>query len=276
MQEYPSSEWVETQLLSKRLCQATRQSLAEHAAFSATDAANSEGCKGINSSFVAETLQQAWRDYFAGDYQSAAAQGESLGPIGYPVGGYARIVYGQVLAPSSEEKAQVLKQAIAYADAYEEISPGSAYSLFISTYAMVSILEDLSKGGALMTGYQNELKIRLETLIQAYPKHLKGAANYGRYNAYIIDESGRFLGRISYNTSAEKMESGFATAMKVEPPILSNDVEYTIAMEQVYGDKEQNKSQQVLENVIDTPPVDAEDALQIKRAAALLAQRQKE
>ena len=129
---------------------------------------------------------------------------------------------------------------------------------------------------ALMTGYNSIVKERLEKLIQEYPKHTKGAANYGGYNAGIIGKSGRFLGRISYGATPEKMESGFATAMRVEPPVVSNHIEYAIALERVYGKDEIEKARKTLENLIGVEPLDAEEALELKRIEKLLADIGKE
>ena len=264
-----------TQLAHPGLCKATLKSLVANddvgGAGSEHQAEYQEDCSAIDSGQIATLLQQAWRDFFTGEYHKAVQAGEALGVIGYPVAGYARIAYGRMLARSSEEKTRVLEQAITNADAYQKIAPGSAYSLLISTNAMGRIMEDLSLSAALITGYNSDARQRLEALVQAYPKHARGAATYGGYNGGIIGKSGQFVARISYSATPEKMESGFTTAMRAEPPLISAHLEYAIALERVYGDKQREKARRTLENIVTLTPLEAEEALAQERAKAMLA-----
>jgi hypothetical protein len=267
-QEYPSVPWVEAHLADEAMCAATSKALKAHPDFGDDLPAS---CAQFDRAAIADVLQQAWRDYFVGDYEGATSLGEALGPIGYPVGGYARIVYGQVLAVSSDEKTDVLKKAIELANDYEEIKPGLPYSPFVSAYSMGRMMEDMSMAGALKTGYNGVMKEKLEMLMSEYPGHAKATANYGGYNSGLIDKSGKFLARVTYDGTPENMEAGYVEAMKVEPPIISVHIGYAIALRQVYGDKERDKAIQILENLVGLTPLEAEDALELRHAKQVLA-----
>jgi hypothetical protein len=275
LQEYPSTAWVDEQLTDQALCNATLKALLTHPEFaatlSATPAGNDASCDKLDHSAIASILQQAWRDYFVGAYEGAVKAGEALGPIGYPVGGYARVVYGQLLAQSGTEKTEVLQQAIELANQYQEINPGSAYSLYVSAYAMGRLMEDMSTTDALATGYDSLIKEHLEELIFKYPAHTKGAACFGIHNADIIGKSTPFIARVTYGATPERMESGFGAAMKVQPPVIGNYVDYAIALQRVFDKKQSDKPRQTLEDAIDLVPYDAEDALEQRRAKRLLA-----
>ena len=269
VQQYPSAEWVGQQLANAKLCEATLAAVKADAELAATAPDN---CTELDAQALAERLQQAWRDYFSGDYQRSVQAAEALGPIGYAVGGYGRIAYGQVLAGSPEDKRAVLEQAIDNADAYDALDPGQAWPLFISAYAMGRIMEDLSLTAALATGYNGEMKKRLETLTAKYPAHTKGWANYGGYNGGVIDKSGRLLAKLTYGATPEKMELGFSKGLAIKPLVPSNYVEYAIALKRVYGKKEQDKARSYLEQAAAYTPLEAEEALEVRRAQQMLAE----
>lgn len=269
LQQYPSAAWVEQQLAKAKLCEAT---LAALRALPELRGDNSGGCRDLDTEALANHLQQAWRDYFSGDFEKSIESGEALGPIGYAVGGYGRIVFGQVLARSTEQKRQVLEQAISNADAYDALDPGEAWPLFISAYSMGRIMEDLSLTSALATGYNGKMKKRLKTLTEKYPAHIKGWANWGGYNGGLIDKSGRLVAKLSYGATPEKMEAGFSRALVVKPLIPSNYVEYAIALRRVYGNTERDRARSYLEQAAAHTPLDAEEALEVRRAQQMLAE----
>lgn len=269
VQPYPAVEWVGAQLNHQALCEATGVALHEHPTLGE---GLPDACTEFDDQAIAGILQQAWRDVARGDYQSAATAAEALGPLGYPVGGYARVIYARELARSIDEQTEILDVAIARAKDYAALFPNSAYSLFVSAHAKFRILEGLPNTEGYATGYITTIHDNLEQLIFDYPAHARGAASFGGFNAYIIAKSGTFLARASYNAVPEKMESGFSHAMRVEPLLLSTHVDYAIALRQVYRKKARAKLRQVLENVGELTPLDAEDALAQQRASRLLAE----
>ena len=122
------------------------------------------------------------------------------------------------------------------------------YVLFSNAYAKARIAEDLSLSEALATGYTGPMKSDLEHLMSLQPDHLFGAAALGGVHAGIIEKAGKLVGKMTYGANENTMRKWFEQAMTHTPlpPVIP--LEYSVALQRLYGNKETDKIRETADN----------------------------
>ena len=224
----------------------------------------------------ASLLQNAWRALFEGRFQEAKQLGMQLGPAGYIPALYAQCIYAQHLARSPQEKHDLLREVISLSDSMRDYRPATHYVLFSNAYAKARIAEDLGLSEALATGYTRPMKSDLERLMSQQPDHLFGAAALGAVHAGIIDKAGKLVGRMTYGASEKTMLKWFNQAMNHTPlpPVIP--LEYSVALNRLYGSEETDKISQLLTQASNVVPTTAEESLEMVKVSAMLKNISKE
>ncbi|OQX39111.1 MAG: hypothetical protein B0D91_02430 [Oceanospirillales bacterium LUC14_002_19_P2] len=218
----------------------------------------------------AAQLQDAWRALFEGRFQEAKQLGIALGPAGYIPALYAQCIYAQHLARTQQEKHNLLREVITLSNSLRGYQPVTHYVLFSNAYAKARIAEDLSLSEALATGYTRPMKSDLEQLMSLQPNHLFGAAALGGVHAGIIEKAGKLVARMTYGANEKIMRKWFEQAMNHNPlpPVIP--LEYSIALNRLYGSKEADKIKQLLTKAKAIAPASAEESLEMTKVRAML------
>jgi hypothetical protein len=231
--------------------------------------------KPEEAQLYAEKLQGVWRLVFRGDFAQAKQQGLALGVGGQIPAMFAQVIYAMFLVPDQAEKHKLLEEVIAYTDQAGDLVQADVAAQFGRVYAKARLGEELSVPVVLKRGYTTQIPNELKALLAKQPQLPFALALYGGYEAGVIRNVGKLVGRMTYGVSADNMEKYFSRSFKAQDDLPIGHYEYANALTYVYGDDEQAKALQHLKRAVAIKPINAMDALEVAHAQKMLAQHQR-
>ncbi len=218
--------------------------------------------EGDGEPFPKETnLQEAWRQYHAGNFAEAAALGE-----GTVVAAKATAIYATYLEKKDAAKVKLFQEAMEIADAVRELDKKNANAHYQYAYAAGRYSQSISIIKALKEGYGSKIKAALESVIKLYPKHAEAQTAMGAYHAEIIDKVGAMVGKLTYGTSRDAAVEHYEKALKLTPQSAIAHIEYANGLLMLFGDKEMDKATALYEKAAGMKGKDAMEILDIEAA----------
>lgn len=262
---FPDAKWVMD--MAARYPQAVEKTVAAGTGFSG---------KPEEAERYAQQLQDVWRLMFRGDFAEAKKQGMALGVGGQVPALFAQVIYAMFLVPDQAEKHRLLEEVIAYTDQAGDLVQADIVAQFGRTYAKARLGEELSVPVVLKRGYTSQIPQELDALLAKQPQQPFALALYGGYEAGVIRKVGKLVGKMTYGVSADKMESYFKRSFQARDDLPIGHYEYANALGYVYGDDEQGKAIEHLQQAVAIKPISAMEALEVARAQSLLDQQKKQ
>ena len=232
--------------------------------------ANPKLGKAADAGAVAEALQEAWRDYHRGDFQSAFERGEALGPLGASVAVKAMGIHAIHLVEDEDEQLKRFDACIKLAEAAIAALPNEANAHFRRAFAMGRYSQGISVAKALSQGLAGKIKESLDKALKLAPKHAEAHTALGLYHAEIIDKVGSMIGGLTYGAKAATGEEHLKTALKLTPDSPIAHIEYGNGLLLLYGGKREDEAAEAYEKASKLKPKDAMDALDIAYAKSQL------
>lgn len=218
--------------------------------------------KGDNEPYPKEAnLQEAWRQYHAGNFAEAAKLGE-----GTIVAAKATSIYATYLEKKDAAKVALFQEAMEIADAAREADKKNVNAHYQYAYAAGRYSQSISILKALKEGYGGKIKSALETVIKADPKHAEAQTAMGAYHAEIIDKVGAMVGKLTYGTSRDAAVEHYEKALKLTPQSAIAYIEYANGLLMLFGDKEMDKATALYEKAAKLKGKDAMEVLDIEAA----------
>jgi tetratricopeptide (TPR) repeat protein len=218
--------------------------------------------KGDNEPFPKDaTLQDAWRQYHAGNFAEAVALGE-----GSVVAPKATAIYATYLEKKDAAKVKLFQDAMEMADALREAEPKNANAHYQYAYAAGRYSQSISIIKALKEGYGGKIKTALETVLKLDPKHAEAHTAMGAYHAEIIDKVGSMVGKLTYGANKDTAVEHYEKALKLTPASPIAHIEYANGLLMLYGDKEMEKATKLYEKASKMKGKDAMEVLDIEMA----------
>jgi tetratricopeptide (TPR) repeat protein len=208
---------------------------------------------------IAESLQEAWRDFHRGDFQKASELGEGL------VANKAEGIYATYLAREADRGAH-FERCAKRAEAAIAAMPQEVNAHYFHAFALGRYSQTISITKALSQGLGGKIKESLERTLKLAPKHAEAHTAMGVYHAEIIDKIGAMIGGLTYGAKADTGMKHLQEAIKLTPEAPIAHIEYGNGMLMMYGKKRAPDVVKAYEAAIALKPADAMEALDIDKA----------
>lgn len=218
---------------------------------------------------VAETLQDAWRDFHRGEFHKATEAGEALGPLGATVANKAEGIYATYLAKEADRGAH-FERCAKRAEAAIAAMPDEVNAHYFHAFALGRYSQTISIAKALAQGLGGKIRESLERTLKLAPKHAEAHTALGLYHAEIIDKIGAFVGGLTYGAKAETGLKHFQEALKLTPHAPIAHVELGNGLLMMFGKKRADDVVKAYEAAVALKPAEAMEALDIERAKSEL------
>ena len=246
--EFPDADWVQ-------------QCLEE-----APDAAS--GSFDGDYSALADTIQDAWRSYHAGDFQQAIESGSQCGHLGHGPANKAAGIYATYLEPDEATAQACLLSAVKRAEAAIEVLPDDPNSHYFHAFTLGRYSQSISIVKALSQGLGGKIQTSLENAIYLQPEHADANIALGAYYAEVIEKVGKMLGKLTYGATPAKALKHFERAMELTPEAPIANIEYGNGLYLLFGDDRLDEVTDLYVRATEMQPVDAMAKLDIEAALA--------
>lgn len=222
--------------------------------------------KGDNEPFPKDAgLQEAWRQYHAGNFADAVAAGE-----GSVVAIKATSIYATHLEKKDAAKAKLFQGAMEMAAVLRNAEPENVNAHYQYAYAAGRYAQSVSVIKALKEGYGGKIKSALDTVLKIDSKHAEAHTAMGAYHAEIIDKIGAMVGKLTYGASKDAAVEHYEKALKLTPQSPIAHIEFANGLLMLFGDKEMDKATKLYEKAANMKGRDAMEILDIEMAKAEL------
>lgn len=206
-------------------------------------------------------LQEAWRQYHAGNFAEAVESGE-----GSTVAIKATSIYATHIEKKDAAKTKLFQDAMSMAADLMKAEPKNANAFYQYAYAAGRYSQSISVLKALKEGYGGKIKNALETALKLDPKHADAHTALGAYHAEIIDKVGAMVGKITYGANKDAAVEHYEKALKLNPTSPIAHIEYANGLLMLFGDKEEDKAVKLYEKAAKMKGRDAMEVLDIEMA----------
>jgi len=206
-------------------------------------------------------LQEAWRQYHAGNFAEAVEAGE-----GSTVAIKATSIYATHIEKKDAAKTKLFQDAMSMAADLMKAEPKNANAFYQYAYAAGRYSQSISVLKALKEGYGGKIKNALETALKLDPKHADAHTALGAYHAEIIDKVGAMVGKITYGANKDAAVEHYEKALKLNPTSPIAHIEYANGLLMLFGDKEEDKAVKLYEKAAKMKGRDAMEVLDIEMA----------
>ena len=220
-----------------------------------------KAAKGLDAANLSVKLQDAWRAFHRGDFQTAFETGESLGALGASVAVKALGIHATYLVKDEAEQLKRFDQAAKLAETAIKALPDEANSHYRYAFALGRYSQGLSIAKALKQGIAGKVRAALDTTLGLAPKHAEAHTALALYHAEIIGKIGAMIGGLTYGAKAAEAESHIKTALKLTPDSPIAHVEHGNVLLLLYGDKKEDAAANAFEKAGKLKPKDAMEAL---------------
>jgi tetratricopeptide (TPR) repeat protein len=224
-------------------------------------AAGKSSPKGLDAGGLAQSLQDAWRAFHAGQFQQAFETGQALGPVGASVACKALGIHATYLVADESEQLARYEQVGQLAEAAMAALPKEANSHYRFAFGMGRYSQGISIAKALKMGLATKVRKALEATLERDSKHAEAHTALGLYHAEIISKIGALVGGMTYGAKASEAEKHLATALKLTPDSPIAHLEYGNLLLLLHGEKREDDAAKAFEKAGKLKPRDAMEAL---------------
>ncbi len=226
--------------------------------------------KPADAGKIANELQDAWRDYHRGDFQSAFERGEKLGALGASVAIKAMGIHAVYLVEDEAEQLARFETCGKLAEAAIDALPKEANSHYRRAFSLGRYSQGISIAKALSQGLAGKVRESLDKTLKLAPKHAEAHTALGLYHCEIISKVGSLMGGLTYGAKAATGEDHLKTALKLTPDSPIAHIEYGNGLILLHGDKKEDAAADAYEKATKLKPRDAMEALDIAFAKSQL------
>jgi hypothetical protein len=233
----------------------------------AQDAALKKIKKG-DAAAIAADLEQAWRSFHEGDFQTAHKLGDGLGAMGASVAAKAAGIYASYLCDDDAQKQALLQDAAARCEAAAALLPDDANLHYFHAFALGRYSQCISITKALAQGLGGKIKHSLKAALELSPKHAEAHLALALYHAEIIAKIGGMIGKLTYGASADEAQRLFDAAKKLAPKSPVVFLEQARGLQLLHGKKKAAEIASCYQSAVALKPADAMEFLDRQAAEA--------
>jgi tetratricopeptide (TPR) repeat protein len=215
---------------------------------------------------LARELQDAWREFHAGEFVRATELGDGLGALGASVANKAVAVQALYAKASDSQKLQMLAAAIkrgetAVAQLPEYPNAHYMLALVLGRYSQrISILKALAQGLA------GRVRAHLERALELEPRHAEAHVAFGLYHAEIVSQLGALAAALTYGASRDAALEHFQRAAQLAPAAAIVHMEHANGLLRLDADRYREQARSLYRRAAECKPLDAMESLDVGHA----------
>ena len=225
---------------------------------------------GKDATAIATELQDAWRAFHRGDFETAHDAGVALKALGASVAVKAGGIHATYLVTDEAAKVARYESLVRLADEAIAALPDEANSHYRRAFALGRLSQTISVGKALAQGLAGKVRDALDTTLEIAPRHAEAHTALGVYHAEIVAKVGGMLAKLTYGANAADAEKHLKQALKLTPESPIAWIEYGNALLLLHGDKREDDAAEAYDKAARLKPRDAMEALDAAWAKAQL------
>jgi tetratricopeptide (TPR) repeat protein len=225
---------------------------------------------GKDATAIATALQDAWRAFHRGDFETAHDAGVALKALGASIAVKAGGIHATYLVTDEAAKVARYESLVRLADEAISALPEEANSHYRRAFALGRLSQTISVGKALAQGLAGKVRDALDTTLELAPKHAEAHTALGVYHAEIVAKVGGMLAKLTYGANAGDAEKHLKQALKLTPESPIAWIEYGNALLLLHGDKREDDAAEAYDKAARLKPRDAMEALDAAWAKAQL------
>jgi tetratricopeptide (TPR) repeat protein len=215
---------------------------------------------------AAANLQDGWRAFHKGDFETATRIGTELGLVGATLANKASGIYATYLCTDEKLKLELFQQAAARAEEASKAFPKDANAHYFRAFALGRYSQGISIAKALAQGLGGKIKESLEATLKLAPEHAEAHSAMGLYHAEIISKIGSLIGGLTYGAKTDTGLKHLKTALELTPDAPVAHLEYGNGLLLLYGNKRENDAAAAYEKASQLKPADAMEKLDAEKA----------
>lgn len=216
---------------------------------------------------VAERLQEAWRQFHAGDFVAAAALGDALGALGASVANKSVGVQSLYSPRSESQKLKMLTIAITRGEGAVAQLPDYPNAHYMLALVLGRYSQRISILKALAQGLAGRVRTHLEQTLRLEPHHAEAHLAFGLYHAEIVSQLGALAARLTYGASRDAALDHFRHATQLAPAFGIVHIEHARGLLLLDADRYREQAQALYSRAAACQPRDAMEALDVERAS---------
>ena len=219
-------------------------------------------------SALADTIQNAWRSYHAGDFQQATVLASQCGQLAHGPANKAAGIYSTYLEPDEATAQACLLSAVKRAEAAIEVLPDDPNSHYFHAFTLGRYSQSISIVKALSQGLGGKIQSSLENALYLQPEHADANIALGAYYAEVIEKVGKMLAKLTYGATPAKALKHFERALELTPDAPIAHIEYGNGLYLLSGDDRLDEVTDLYVKATELQPIDAMAKLDIEAALA--------
>ena len=211
-------------------------------------------------------LQDAWREFHAGDFGAAIDLGSPLGPLGASAANKAAGVYVTYLEKDQERAITILQAAIRRGEDAIEMLPDDPNAHYMLAFVLGRYAQRISILQALANGIAGRVRTQLEHALRLEPRHADAHIAFGLYHAEIVAKLGALPARLTYGASQSTAFEHLDRALKLAPASAIARLEYANALLLLDARAQGERARKLYAEAAACKPGDAMERLDVERA----------
>jgi tetratricopeptide (TPR) repeat protein len=215
---------------------------------------------------VAAGLQDAWREFHAGQYARAIALGDRLGALGATAANKAAAIQSLQQGQSASALLKQLEAATVRGEQAVETMPDYANAHYMLALVLGRYSQRISITRALAAGLATRVRTQLEATLRLEPRHAEAHIALGLYHAEIVAKLGSLLAGLGYQASGDAALKHFQRAIKLVPESPVAHIEYANGLLLLNAAANRDEAGRLYERAAACQPLDAMEQLDVARA----------
>jgi tetratricopeptide (TPR) repeat protein len=221
---------------------------------------------GEGPAALSRALQQAWREFHAGEFRAAIEHGSRLGALGASAANKAAAVQTLHLKSFGPQHLRVLEAAIERGTAAAELLPDYPNGHYLLALVLGRYSQRISILKALAAGLAGRVRTHLERTLRLEPRHAEAHLAFGLYHAEIVAKLGALAAAVTYGASRDAALEHFTRALKLAPESPIVLMEYANGLLLLDGRRHREEAGELYRQAAALEPADAMERLDIERA----------
>ncbi len=221
---------------------------------------------------VAAQLQEAWREFHAGDFAAAVELGDGLGAPGASAANKSVATEALYAARSASQKLRRLATAVTRGEAAVAQLPDYANAHYMLALVLGRYSQRISILKALTQGLAGRVRSHLERTLELEPGHAEAHVAFGLYHAEIVSQLGRLAASLTYGASPDAALAHFRRAAQLAPASAIVHIEHARGLLLLDADRYREQALALYRRAAACQPRDAMEDLDVGHAQRHLAQ----
>jgi len=221
---------------------------------------------GESPAALSRALQQAWREFHAGEFRAAIEHGSRLGALGASVANKAAAVQTLYAKSFGPQDLRVLEAAIERGTAAAELLPDYANAHYLLALVLGRYSQRISILKALAAGLAGRVRTDLERTLRLEPRHAEAHVAFGLYHAEIVAKLGTLAAALTYGASRDAAVEHFTRAQNLAPASPIVLMEHANGLLLLDARRHAEEARELYRQAASLEPADAMERLDVERA----------